>query len=138
MVILVDANVVIDYILNREPSCKSATKVMKLCSQEENSGFIALHSVSIIWYVLRRLPEKERRTWIKCILNILEVVSINHKEVVKAITMDSFRDFEDCLQYRCADAVHAQYIITSNTKDFSESAIKAITPEAFCKEFVQT
>ena len=39
MVILVDANVVIDYILNREPSCKSAGKVMKICSQKENSGF---------------------------------------------------------------------------------------------------
>ncbi|MEY8412440.1 PIN domain-containing protein [Lachnospiraceae bacterium 62-26] len=135
MVILVDANVVIDYILNREPSCKSAGKVMKICSQKENSGFIALHSVSIIWYVLRRIPDAERREWMKRILNILKVVSITHDEVLKAIAMDSFKDFEDCLQDRSAVAIQAQYIITSNTKDFSESMIKAITPEAFCEKY---
>ncbi len=135
MVILVDANVVIDYILNREPSCKSAGKVMKICSQKENSGFIALHSVSIIWYVLRRIPDAERREWMKRILNILKVVSITHDEVLEAIAMDSFKDFEDCLQDRSAVAIQAQYIITSNTKDFSESMIKAITPEAFCEKY---
>lgn len=135
MVILVDANVVIDYILNREPSCKSAGKVMKICSQKENSGFIALHSVSIIWYVLRRIPDAERREWMKRILNILKVVSITHDEVLKAIAMDSFKDFEDCLQDRSAVAIQAQYIITSNTNDFSESMIKAITPEAFCEKY---
>ena len=135
MVILVDANVVIDYILNREPSCKSAGKVMKICSQKENSGFIALHSVSIIWYVLRRIPDAERREWMKRILNILKVVSITHDEVLKAIAMDSFKDFEDCLQDRSAVAIQAQYIITSNTKDFSESMIKAITPDAFCEKY---
>ncbi len=108
---------------------------MKICSQKENSGFIALHSVSIIWYVLRRIPDAERREWMKRILNILKVVSITHDEVLEAIAMDSFKDFEDCLQDRSAVAIQAQYIITSNTKDFSESMIKAITPEAFCEKY---
>lgn len=135
MVILVDANVVIDYILDREPFYKYAKKVMKICSQETTYGFIALHSVSIIWYILRRIPDTDRRKWMKDILKILQVTSVDHEEVVNAVSMDSFKDFEDCLQDRCAIKVHAQYIVTNNIKDFSESTIKAITPEDFCKKY---
>lgn len=136
MVILVDANVVIDYILNREPFGKYAKTVMELCSKEEAKGFIALHSVSIIWYVLRRLPEHERREWLKRILKLLQVTGISHEDVVSAISLDSFKDFEDCLQDKCAIKVHAQYIITNNIKDFSKSVTKAVTPQTFCEKYL--
>lgn len=55
------------------------------------------------------------------------------KEVLKAVEMDEFKDLEDCLQDRCAESVHAQYIVTSNVKDFKESTVLAITPADFCK-----
>lgn len=37
-------------------------------------------------------------------------------------------DFEDCLQDECATQNHADYIITRNTDDFSNSNIPASTP----------
>lgn len=136
MVVLVDTNVVLDYILDREPYNVNAKKIMEICSQETIYGSIALHSVSIIWYVLRRIPENNRREWLKHILEILEVVGTSHEEVVKAINMDSFKDFEDCLQDRCAATIHAQYIITNNVKDFAKSTIQVITPENFCQKYM--
>lgn len=42
-----------------------------------------------------------------------------------------FRDFEDCLQDRCAKSVKAQYIVTRNVADFSGSEIPAVLPEDF-------
>ena len=38
-------------------------------------------------------------------------------------------DFEDCLVAYGAEKVSADYIITRNVKDFSQSRIEAITPE---------
>ena len=32
--------------------------------------------------------------------------------------MENFKDFEDCLQDRCAENVAENYIITRNKKDF--------------------
>ena len=72
-----------------------------------------------------------RRLWLKKILQALHVTGASHELVLKAVDMDYFMDFEDCLQDRCAESVNAQYIITNNVKDFKESVITAITPRDF-------
>ena len=50
---------------------------------------------------------------------------------LSAVQNIDFRDFEDCLQDKCAQAVHANYIITRNVADFVHSSVKAVTPEEF-------
>jgi len=50
------------------------------------------------------------------------------------IIKKNFPDFEDCLQDECAAQNHADYIITRNTDDFSNSNIPAITPSDFLKQ----
>lgn len=135
MTILVDANVILDYVASREPYFQEAFKVMKLCYTRKVHGYLAFHSVSIIWYTLRKfIPDStERRLWMKRILQIVRVVGASHEEVLKAVEMDEFKDLEDCLQDRCAEAVHAQYIVTNNVKDFKKSTVLAIMPADFCK-----
>ena len=41
---------------------------------------------------------------------------------------------EDCLQDRCAEGIGANYIITRNVDDFSNSKIQAILPEIFLEQ----
>lgn len=134
MVILIDANVILDYIASREPYYREAYKVMEMCCSDKVQGYLAFHSVSIIWYTLRRfIPDKiERREWMRKILQMIRVTGASHEDVLKAIDMEDFRDFEDCLQDRCAEAVNADYIVTSNTKDFNKSVVKAVTLKQFC------
>lgn len=52
---------------------------------------------------------------------------------MKAVEMDSFKDFEDCLQNKCAETVNAEFIVTNNVKDFKMSTITAVTPVEFCQ-----
>ncbi len=47
----------------------------------------------------------------------------------QAIDNDTFSDFEDCLQDRCAAGAGAKYIVTRNVSDFGNSEIPAILPE---------
>lgn len=67
------------------------------------------------------------------ICDCLKVVGASHEGVVQAIRMDSFKDFEDCLQDRCAKEANADFIVTRNVTDFSESTIPVIEPEELLK-----
>ncbi len=56
-----------------------------------------------------------------------------HDEVVKAIEAVGFKDFEDCLQDKCAVTAKADYIVTRNEADYKSADTKVITPGEFCK-----
>ena len=51
MKILVDTNVIINYLTRREDKYReSSIQVMEMCADEKVEGYIAFHSLSIIWY----------------------------------------------------------------------------------------
>lgn len=133
MVVLIDTNVILDFLLTREPAYKAASDIILKCANKEIKGYIAFHSISILWYVLRKVPEEKRRNYLIDICNLLQVTATSHNEIIKAINMIEFKDFEDCLQDRCAKNVSADYIITRNTLDFTYSEVPAILPEDFLK-----
>lgn len=133
MRVLIDTNVVIDFLTTREPFYKAASNIMEKCANGELDGYIAFHSIPNLWYILRKTPEEKRRKWLLDVCDILRVKGASHDEVLKAIKMKDFDDFEDCLQDRCAGEAGAKFIITRNVSDFEKSAIPAISPEDFLK-----
>lgn len=134
MVILVDTNVVLDIIQGRQPYCEAATDIFTLCAMKKVSGYIALHSVSNIFFILRKaFTVQERRRILKDILKIFTIAGTTHQGVLEALEKEDFKDFEDCLQDECAKEVGADYIVTRNVADFGSSEIKAVEPEVFLK-----
>ncbi len=131
MVILVDTNVILDFLVKREPYFESAKKVMQLCAEEKVKGYVAFHSLPNIFYIMRKqYTEQKRREVLWKVCQVLEVACAEHKKVIEAIENDSFSDFEDCLQEKCAEQVKADYIVTRNIADYRESEIKAIEPDS--------
>lgn len=136
MLVLIDTNVLLDELEKREPFYEASDKVLSLCASKQIKGYIALHSVSNIFYILRKNYSAEnRRSLILGILKFLQVANVSHKNVRRALERSNFTDFEDCLQDECAKQIHADYIITRNTMDFSASSIPAITPSDFLERF---
>jgi len=133
MAVLIDTNVIIDFLMTREPFYKASTEIIKMCAEGKLKGYIAFHSVPNLWYILRRVPEDKRREWLADICSFLQVVGTSHEEVIKAVKMEEFKDFEDCLQDKCAKSAGAEYIITRNVDDFKNSDIAAILPEDLLK-----
>lgn len=107
MVVLIDTNVIIDFLVAREPFYDSALHVMEKCASGEAEGYMAFHSLPNLWYILRKVPAETRRSWLEKVCKILKVASASQKAVMRAIKMDNFKDFEDCLQDRCAEEVSA-------------------------------
>lgn len=131
MVVLIDTNVVIDFLLKREPYSEPAAVILQKCAEKELTGYLAFHSIPNIWYILRKVPDKKRREWLTDLCSFLYVTGTSHEEIIKAIANEEFGDFEDCLQDRCAKSKGAQYIITRNGKDFAASEVPAVSPQDF-------
>lgn len=110
-----------------------AAEILQKCAKKELVGYLAFHSIPNIWYILRKVPEKNRRAWLKDLCSFLYVTGADHEEVLKAIENERFGDFEDCLQDKCAKSKGARYIITRNVSDFAESEVPAISPQDFLK-----
>ena len=134
---LIDTNVLIDYINQREPYYSDALKIVDACDKSLFDGCIAAHSVPDIYYILRKShTPAERREALRIICKIFEVESLDKGKLLDALANESFTDFEDCLQSLCAADFHADYIVTRNPKDFAQSAIPTLTPGEFSSRFL--
>ena len=137
MAVLIDTNILLNYITNREDKyLNESVRIVELCALKKLNGYIAFHTLSTLWHVLRKKSSKDRRDNLRDICTIFSVASASQTEIINAIEDDSFADFEDCLQDKCAKEVGADYIITVNKKDFANSEIEAIDPCEFLNKMV--
>lgn len=127
--VLIDTNVLLDYLLEREPFFEDAKKVILSCTEGNIKGCIAAHSISNIFFILRKdYTAKERREILSDLCTIFDVEGIDKSKLLAGLANEEFLDFEDCLQMECAKSYGAEYIVTRNVSDYSVSEIKAISP----------
>lgn len=137
MRVLVDTNIVLDYLLEREPYAESAKKIVVACKQKKVIGCIAAHTVSNMFFILRKIYSVEdRRTILKDICKLFDVEGIDRLKIIQALDNSDFKDFEDCLQMQCAKSFRADYILTRNLADYRDSEIACISPEEFCEKYL--
>lgn len=132
--ILIDTNILLDYLLTREPFYEDAKKVILTCTEGETKGCIAAHSISNMFYILRKdYDTKERREILSNLCTIFDVGGIDKAKLLSGLHNENFPDFEDCLQMECAKAYNAEYIVTRNIDDYRSSEIKVILPKEYLK-----
>lgn len=130
--ILIDTNVLIDYLLEREPFFEDAKDVILSCADGKVKGCIAAHSIPNMFFILRKdYSAKERREVLSNLCSIFDVEGIDKVKLVSGLANEDFSDFEDCLQMECAKSYGADYIITRNISDYATSEIKAIMPKEY-------
>jgi predicted nucleic acid-binding protein len=62
MVVLIDTNIILDHLISRSPYMDSAGTVFQYCFQKKCDGYVAAHSITNIFYILRkRLSPDERK-----------------------------------------------------------------------------
>lgn len=133
MEILIDTNIALTYLTGREDRFSaSVDQIFDWIAEGRISACLAFHSLSTIWYVLRKkYSEEKRREILSALCLAVEVVSAPREEILDALRKSVFRDFEDCLQDKCAKTAGADYIITANIKDFRFSEARALDPDEF-------
>ena len=132
--ILIDTNVLLDYLLTREPFYEDAKNLLIACVEGRTKGCIAAHSIPNMFFILRKdYTSKERREVLFNLCSIFDVEGIDKAKLLSGLENEDFTDFEDCLQMECAKSYGADYIVTRNVADYSVSEIKAIEPKDYLK-----
>ena len=128
MVLLIDANIILDVLLNRPDYVKDSAMIWKLCETEQMKGYVSTLTFANLVYIMRKQldPEKIEDVFHKLNL-IFEFSDFSVSDLTHAAELN-WKDFEDAVQSVTAERIHADYIITRNVRDFSKSRVMAFTP----------
>ena len=125
---LIDANVLIDLALNRQPYAAQARALFDRIDQVREPAFIAWHTISNVYYVVAsRRSAQVAHEFIADLPSFLEVARTGTADMRYAVSLP-MADFEDALQVAAARSCGARSIVTRNVRDFARSPIPAITP----------
>ena len=134
---LIDTNVILDDLLNREPRRADAGKIMGLVTGKKIFGYIAANTLTDIYYLIEKHHNKTfARKAVKMMLNTLQVIAVDGADCRSAI--DSLMDdFEDALVMVCADKAALDYILTNDRGFLGDSnlLVPAISPADFLVKF---
>lgn len=134
MTVLIDTNILLDWIMKREPFFTDSNKIISMCIEYEIYGYLAAHSLTNAYFIMRKLySDQERRDFLINACTFLSIVEVDEAKIITALGNYAFKDFEDCLQAECALACRADFIVTRNVEDFAGGKVKAITPEELIK-----
>jgi len=135
LTVLIDTDVLIDFLILRGQFTKNARLIIQKSQERKFSIFLAAHSITNIFYILRRIyTAPERKKLLLDLCRIISVVEIGYGLILNALNSTNFDDIEDCLQAECAKAVNADFILTRNIKHYINSGIPAILPEDLLKK----
>ena len=131
MRLLIDGNIILDVLQNRQPYVKDSAKVWKLCETMQAEGYVSAFTFSNVIYIMRKelTPEKISEV-LKSLGLIFQFADLTAADMTKAAELQ-WDDYEDALQSVTAERIRADYIITRNVKDFRKSKVVAFTPTEF-------
>ncbi len=135
MVLLIDANILLDVLQNRKPHVKESSIIWKLCETEKVKGYVSTLTFANLVYILRKelTPDKIEEVY-RALSLIFEFLELSAVDLSRAASM-KWADYEDAVQSVLAEKVHADFIVTRNIHDFTDSKVMALTP-AECIERV--
>jgi predicted nucleic acid-binding protein len=129
MRILIDTNVVLDFLQEREPFVDNAARLFERIDAGEIEGFIAATTVTNVYYIIRKATGvRVAQEAIAQILANLSIYAVDREVLEQALTLN-FQDFEDAVQYACAVVNHMDAIVTRDASGFVSAKIPVVLPE---------
>lgn len=128
MRVLVDTNVVLDVLLERQPYAVAAADVFALVEESRIEGFLCATTVTTVDYLLgQALAPDKARTALQRLLDLFEIAPVN-RPVLEQALRSGIPDFEDAVLEQSARLVSVEAITTRNLSDFKKSSVTAMDP----------
>jgi predicted nucleic acid-binding protein len=129
MRVLIDTNVVLDFLQERQPFVENAARLFERIDTGEIEGFIAATTITNIYYIVRRAAGVVvARDAIAQILTDLNICAVERDVLEQALALN-FQDFEDAVQYACAVAHNVDAIVTRDASGFVSAEIPVVLPD---------
>ncbi|KFI50700.1 PIN domain-containing protein [Bifidobacterium biavatii] len=130
--LVVDTNVFLDVILEREPLCDASAQILALSSREGFELLMPAHSAATIAYIVEantKSRDKARQALSLC-LGLAHVAALDETAILRGLSY-GFKDTEGSFVAAIAERDHATHIITNNVKDFALSPVEALSPAEY-------
>lgn len=128
MKVLIDVNVVLDVLLDRQPWVVDAQAVWDANHNRQIEGFVVATAVTNLYYIARRLVGSQAalKASLSC-LAAFEVIPVDHSVLSDAAALPG-NDFEDNVAIRCAVSSGMSAIVTRDSSGFAHSPVPSQTP----------
>lgn len=135
MRILIDTNLFLDVLLEREGLVDESQAVLDWCGSPPGDAWLAWHSLANLYYVgAKTVGKRLALEFMDEVLAVFEVCPSDTAAARAARTL-SMADFEDALQAIAAQRAGATLIVTRNRKDYRHSPVPAATPAEFLSRY---
>ncbi len=127
----IDCNILIDWLLDREPYSFYAAKVIELSEQKKIQSYISPLVLANTYYIVSKtLNKKIADEFLKDSLKLFSFIDMT-EDVIKNSVNNRYKDFEDDLHYFTSLDNSIDFLITRNKKDFKTEKIKIVDAEEF-------
>ncbi len=137
--VLIDTNVILDVALQRPGLFDGSKRALERCETEAHAIHISWHTLSNLFYILRRDRGSQKAIeFLNDLLKIATVASVGHSDALRAVG-SGLNDFEDALQLSAAESCRADLIVPRNKADSGKSPnIAVVSPEEFAPTGAQS
>lgn len=131
--ILLDNDVVLDFILKRPPFNTEAKEIFDCAARRQIEIFVSAITPVNAFYTTRK--EKGRDIAFQAVEDLLKIVEVcrTDKSVLQNAFKLNFADFEDAVQCASALAENLDAIVTRNAKDYKNASLTIYSPGDFLK-----
>lgn len=129
--VFIDTDVILDFLLNREPFSLDAARIFSLSERRKINACTTGLVVANAYYILRKLSTHAKVTEKLLLLtNFIDIIPLPKTAVLTALQSD-FNDFEDAIQNFSAMESKLTVIITRNVKDYKHSELVIMSPDTY-------
>lgn len=127
MRVLVDTNIILDFLLEREPFLHDAEALFQEIASGQLIGYVTATTLTDIFYIARRHTQsvERAREAIAITLAFVEICSVD-RAVLELALASATPDFEDAVQGACALVQGLDAIVTRDA-EFSAISIQVLS-----------
>jgi predicted nucleic acid-binding protein len=126
--VLLDTNVVLEVLLDREPHAAASSALLGAVESKLVDGLVGATTVTTIYYLAARAVGPRRaRKHVEALLSLCEVAPVDSAVLHGALGL-GFPDFEDAVLHEAARHARAGGIVTRDQDGFRKAELPIYSP----------
>ncbi|MBP1043563.1 PIN domain-containing protein [Vagococcus sp. BWB3-3] len=132
MKVLIDINIVLDYLFRRdEVTYRNAKDIYLASVYGVIQGVVTANMVTDIFYLIEKYQGKEKaKIEIEKLIKTMAILPVDKEDCLNALR-EEMSDYEDALAVACSKRYGIDLVVTRNAKDFEKSGLIVYKPEEF-------
>lgn len=127
MRVLLDTNIILDVLLDREPFVTDAQALFEAIEDRRVEGYVTATTLTDIFYIVRKSKGIQiAKEAVSRLLATMKICPVNRR-ILQAAILSNLSDFEDAVQLACATSLNLDAVITRDPAGFAGAAIPILS-----------